>query len=81
MLQATKIGGVPPWTQPPTEMPGRYIATLGSVHPTHGERFPFLNVEEPLNSYDGGYLMWGDVGNLYLFLQEDGSVLGAIDCY
>jgi len=36
VLQATKIGGVPPWTQPPTEMPGRYIATLGFVHPTAG---------------------------------------------
>ncbi|GIK15644.1 MAG: hypothetical protein BroJett003_06080 [Planctomycetota bacterium] len=81
VIQATKIGGLPPWTQPPAELPGRYIATLGSVHPAHEIRFPFLNVEEPLSEYGDDHLMWGDVGNLYLFLQNDGAVLGTIDCY
>jgi len=81
VIQATKIGGLPPWTQSPEHLPGRYIATLGSVHPAHGKPYPFLNVAEPLHTYGCEHLMWGDVGNLYVFLQSDGSVLGTIDCY
>lgn len=81
-LQATKIGGLPPWVQPPDEVPGRYLATLGSVNPAPG-KFPFINVPEPEGHsyFERRDLMWGDVGNAYLFLQSDGAVIGTIDCY
>jgi hypothetical protein len=81
LIQATKIGGMPPLIQPLETVPGRYIATIGSVNPEHGEQHPFVNVKEPIDSYEANHLMWGDVGNVCVFLRSDGSAVGEISCY
>lgn len=82
VIQATKIAGLPPEVHGELDVPGRYIATIGSVHPDQTERYPFLNTPEPLNfDYGLGHLMWGDVGIACLFLQNDRRVQAAIECY
>lgn len=71
---ATKIGGIPTWTQEGVDLPGRFLCQLPRVDPHIRNPYPFLNVPDPI-SYD----VWRtvrtyDLGDLFLFLDADGVV-------
>jgi hypothetical protein len=77
VLSGTKIGGVPSWNQGPEELPGKLVCMLGSVSPISEVPFPFVNQEEPESSdscYEktrhNKYLLFGDMGCLYVFYDE-----------
>ncbi|MBW3637306.1 MAG: hypothetical protein KY445_12730, partial [Armatimonadetes bacterium] len=85
VLDAMKIGGDPVWQQYPAPLPGKFLGTVHSIGPRINQPYPFLNAPEPvtmgfspdssLRQYDGrGALMWGDGGNLYLFMEPDGKI-------
>lgn len=69
-LQGTKIAGCPSWIQD-DETPDDeciFIGALGSISCAPGKRWPWVNVEEPIQRFNyENMLMWGDMGSLYLF--------------
>ena len=84
-LEGTKVGGAPRWIQNAEPMPGRFLGTLGSVQPAYEQPYPFLNVPDPITTYNelfgGHYLMIGDMGSYYLFLDDEGQVTITGQCY
>jgi len=74
-IEGTKIGGMPRWIQYDPELPGQFLGSIGSVHPTWGKPYPFVNHPEPIDlSYAEKSLMWGDAGSLYLSMTPDGVI-------
>jgi Domain of unknown function (DUF1963) len=86
VIEGTKIGGVPRWVQDDPGLPGRFLCAIGSINPTWYEPYPFLNAPEP---HDESYkqpekeydLMWGDVGSLYVFLDDQGKLHWDVQFY
>jgi uncharacterized protein DUF1963 len=84
--EATKIGGVDPWTDDENldrlhisgeSAPGTYICTLGSVMPQIHKPYPLLNHPEPIDYLEWrreGALMIGDVGLVNFYLDGSGKV-------
>lgn len=87
VLNATKIGGIPNFIQGDHGIPGTFLAQLASIQPAPEVRFPWVNRKEPYDlsfGNDGIYgnqQMIGDMGSLYLFLQDDGSIRCTTQCY
>jgi uncharacterized protein YwqG len=87
VLNATKIGGAPNFIQGDQGIPGIFLAQLASIQPAPRVSFPWVNREEPYdlgfdkNGIYGNQQMIGDMGSLYLFLQEDGSIRCTTQCY
>jgi Domain of unknown function (DUF1963) len=53
VVEGTKIGGIPRWIQQAEKIPGRFLCSLGSVHPDYQvgsirRTYPFTNFEGPL---------------------------------
>lgn len=75
VVGGTKIGGIPKWIGEPENLPGRFIGTIGSIEPSVGQPFPWLNVPEPIktiaDSAGQNWLSWNMLGMLYLFLEKD----------
>jgi hypothetical protein len=87
VLACTKIGGVPDQLIRNQTLPGIFLAQLGSIQPASLVPYPWVNREAP---YDLGYeengiyahqQTIGDMGSLYLFLNDDGSVKCTTECY
>jgi len=84
VIEGTKIGGVPHWIQDEAKLPGRYLCTLGSVAPDDpragGKKVPapFVNREKAFGIRDipppYDFLTWGDVGSVYIFMDESGKI-------
>jgi len=87
VIEGTKIGGVPRWIQyEPEVLPGRFIAAVGSIQPAYDAAYPWLNVPAPIETFQALYgeeqLMWGgDMGSLYLFLNDEGMVHAVVQGY
>jgi hypothetical protein len=74
---ATKIGGTPAWGQNLEKMTGRFLGQLNSIAPTIGDIYPYINSPEPITFYDwhdNHPLLWGDVGTLYLFIDDNKEI-------
>lgn len=81
-IVGTKIGGAPRWIQCDPELPGKFLATVGSIVPVAGIVYPFVNHPEPLDySNASEELMWNDAGSLYLSTTTDGSVHWEVQGY
>jgi hypothetical protein len=81
-IEGTKIGGIPRWIQSVPELPGRFIASLGSIQSESGYPFPYLNHPEPVEMFQfDEELMWDDVGSTYLTVTRDGSIHYEIQSY
>jgi hypothetical protein len=84
-LTATKIGGIVSWIQDEEPVSARYLCTLHSIQPSFKQPYPWMNVPGPITDYDGlyhkDYLMWGDAGSLYLFVDDSGNVYATTQCY
>lgn len=82
VYNATKIGGAPNFIQGDDELPGLFLAQLASIQSEPDVAYPWVNREEPFDlSFGengiygkGNQSMIGDMGSLYLFLQDDGSI-------
>lgn len=84
VIEGTKIGGVPHWVQPPPRMPKRFLCAMGSIGPVREQRYPWINVAEPIPFRDGlgmETLGWGDAGSLYIFLDWRGRIRWTIQGY
>jgi hypothetical protein len=84
VIEGTKIGGVPRWIQGEEIIPGRFLCALGSIFPHGRHPFPYLNQPSPmdLNSVlSNPGLMWGDVGSLYVFIDQWEKIHSVIQCY
>ena len=85
VLEATKIGGVCPWSNVGWSLYAldetkHYLCTLSSLAQTSAD-FPFLNVPktndprlETLRRSEREFLLMGDVGFINLFLGPDGTL-------
>lgn len=84
VIEGTKIGGLPHWVQYSEDLNGRYVATIGSIQPTSERPFPWLNVSEPIMSFadahDENMLMWGDMGSLYLSIDNKNGMHWLAQC-
>ncbi len=76
VIEGGKIGGVPYYAHAEDPRPGVFIAAIGPINPT-GEKFPLLNVPDNPGDrlhMDKDFLMFGDMGSLYLFLDHTGLI-------
>jgi hypothetical protein len=80
-LEGTKIGGLPRWIQEPESLPGRFLCALGSLSFSSDAPYPFVNIPEPVGDADLHGPMWGDMGNLCLFLERGEVLHVAVQCY
>jgi hypothetical protein len=85
-MEGTKIGGRPRWIQGDENLEGRHLCTLGSIHPAREVPYPFLNQPEPYTwdtyfAETEGALMFGDVGMLYISIDESGQLDWTDQCY
>jgi hypothetical protein len=86
-LQATQIGRAPYFIQEGDDsLPGRPLCTIASVQPDMHQPYPWVNVPEPLCpegkwQYGGDELMIGDLGCIYIFIEEDGTLHSGESCY
>ena len=89
VLEATKIGGLPVWTQDAASLPGRFLCSLASIEPAISgnfqaikvKPFPYLNKPDPIEFnewYHSGTLRWGDMGVLNIFVDTSGQIHWAI---
>lgn len=86
--RCSKIGGVPVWQQ--SELcSGTFFAALHSINPYGGRdssdpaaRHPFPNLARPFwwHASNEGFFMLGDVGTLYLVMEDDGSIAWSAQC-
>ncbi|MFO0978387.1 MAG: DUF1963 domain-containing protein [Planctomycetaceae bacterium] len=87
VLACTKIGGVPDQLRSNQKSPGIFLAQLGSIQPAPFVPYPWVNREAPydLRSKENGIYAHqqtiGDMGSLYLFMNDDGSVKCMTECY
>lgn len=81
IIEGTKIGGLPRWIQAKAVLPGRFLCALGSIGPKPQQLYPFINMAEPLDWFDNNYLMWGDAGSLYIFIEESGRIHSTLQSY
>jgi uncharacterized protein YwqG len=81
IFEGTKIGGMPEFVQDAPPVTGTFIAAIGSISVAIDQRHPFVNVAEPRGWSRENDLMIGDMGSLYLFLQEDGRIVAESQCY
>jgi hypothetical protein len=84
-ILGTKVGGEPMWIQPEPDVPGKFIGSIGPVQVQPRVMYPWMNQRSPLSLKEyhdeEQNMMWGDMGSLLLFLQDDGSVLGVAPCF
>jgi hypothetical protein len=80
---SSKIGGLPAYIQSDEEAValGAYLASLHSINPAD-RVYPFPNLPEApwTNPWDGGLLMFGDVGTLYLYASGYGDINWLMQC-
>jgi hypothetical protein len=85
--QATQIGTAPFFIQPgDDEPPGRMLCAISSVQPNPHKPYPWINHPEPLMPedkwrYDGNYLMLGDMGCIYISIDEARQLRFRESCY
>jgi Domain of unknown function (DUF1963) len=89
ILNGTKIGGVPCFIQDGADNTGRFLCQLGSIQAAYAAPFPWVNQREPLSfAHDdtgiyGGRnsIVFGDMGNIYIFIDEWGQLRSGFECY
>jgi hypothetical protein len=86
-LQATQIGRAPYFIQDGDDsLPGQPLCVVASVQPDMHQPYPWVNSPEPLCpegvwQYDREELMVGDLGCIYIFIEDDGTLHSRESCY
>lgn len=88
---ATKIGGSPAFIHGDPESPDQFLCQLSSMQPTCERPYPWIDRESPISvdeHFAGDYsemqarqLCMVDMGNLYLFLDNNGKCTAEFDTY
>jgi hypothetical protein len=90
VLNGTKIGGVPHWIQGGEDWDDeQFLCQLGSIQAAHDVPYPWVNREKPLGLRfddqgihgDSNEISFGDMGNIYIFLNRDGAIVTSFECY
>ena len=88
LLSGTKIGGVPDHLhRSNSTQRSVFLGQLGSIQPAPFVAYPWVNREQPYDIGSGENSIYsnqqtiGDMGSLYLFLNENGSVECSSECY
>ena len=78
--QATQVGEAP--FEPHPDDFNLQLCTIASVQPDPHKRFPWVNVEDPL-CLEGkeDYLMIGDLGCIFVWIDENGELKAGVQCY
>ena len=85
--QATQIGRAPYFIQHgDDEMPGTPLCTIASVQPDAHKPYPWVNHPEPLCPEgewprNDGNLMIGDLGCIFVFMDDNGNIHAGESCY
>ena len=78
---ATKIGGVPTWVQNSKKLAGKFLGQINSIAPEIRDIYPYINSPEPItwsDWHDNHPLLWGDMGTLYLFIDDNSEIHWAV---
>jgi hypothetical protein len=89
IINGTKIGGLPHFIQSGADDAGHFLCQLGSIQAAPYAPYPWVNRREPLGlefDNDGIYgnencAVFGDMGSIYLFMDDDGKVSRSFECY
>lgn len=89
ILNGTKIGGLPHFIQGGEGQTDGFLCQLGSIQAASDVPFPWVNQAEPLSLKfdntgiygDNNCAVFGDMGSIYLFLEDDGNVTRGFECY
>lgn len=81
IYEGTKIGGLPSFIQEEPDVRGAFIGTIGSISVAVNARYPFINHPEPRGWSRENDLMIGDMGSLYLFIDDTGIIQANSQCY
>jgi hypothetical protein len=90
ILNGTKIGGVPHFIQDGVEdSASEFLCQLGSIQAAPDVPYPWVNQAEPLGLEfndcgiygDANSVLFGDMGNIYVFRNPDGAVTSSCECY
>jgi hypothetical protein len=85
--QATQIGEAPYFIQEgDNDLPGRILCAISSVGPDYHKPFPWVNHPEPLTpegkwNFDKNYFNFGDVGCIYISIDNMGQLHSSQSCY
>jgi hypothetical protein len=84
--QAMQIGPAPFFIQGDPELPGRILCTISSVQPDQHRPFPWINHPEPLMpedewNFDDNNLMIGDMGCIYISIDEQQQLHWSQSCF
>ncbi|QDT01342.1 DUF1963 domain-containing protein [Adhaeretor mobilis] len=89
ILNGTKIGGLPHFIQSGDDSPGQFLCQLGSIQAAPYAPFPWSNHRDALDLQfndkgiygDDNCAVFGDMGSVYLFVDDDGNVSRSFECY
>jgi hypothetical protein len=89
ILNGTKIGGVPHWIQDGDDSDNQFLCQLGSIQAAHQVPYPWVNQAESLGLkfddqgiYGGSNsIVFSDMGTIYIFLDQGGSIRSSFECY
>ena len=89
VLNGTKIGGLPHFIQQGGGTCDRFLCQLGSIQAAPFAPYPWVNQRAPLGlefNNDGIYgedncAVFGDMGSIYLFIDDHGNVSRSFECY
>jgi len=89
VLNGTKIGGVPHFIQGGEDYSGRFLCQLGSIQAVPEVPYPWVNRPEPLSLAfdetgiygDDNSTVFGDMGSIYIFIDDAGKLTYGFECY
>jgi uncharacterized protein YwqG len=89
ILNGTKIGGLPHFIQGGVDTDQAFLCQLGSIQAAPNVLYPWINRREVLGlqfNNDGIYgdencAVFGDMGSIYFFIDDDGNVSRSFECY
>jgi hypothetical protein len=89
ILNGTKIGGLPHFIQGGADSHDRFLCQLGSIQAAPYAPYPWVNQREPLGLEfdntgiygDENCAVFGDMGSIYLSINDDGGVSRSFECY
>ena len=88
ILNGTKIGGLPHVIQE-FDLGGEFLCQLSSIQAAANAPYPWVNDPAPLDAgfsdrgihADANQFVFLDMGNIYIFRADDGTVRSCCDCY
>lgn len=92
VLNGTKIGGLPHFIQSgeSESLSGTFLCQLGSIQAAPNVPYPWVNHEAPFHLRprdadsiycDDNCAIFGDMGSIYFYVDDDGCITWLFECY